>query len=74
MATTKYNFKDARRFLNNSIGASDLYNKVCAAIGLVQDIEYDHDESEASQEIFSTLLMCADLLETMLPVTSKKAG
>ena len=74
MATTKYDFKDAQDFLNDNISASELYDKVCAAIGHVQDIEYDHDESEASQEIFSTLLMCADLLETMLPTTTSIAG
>lgn len=74
MAKIKYDFKDAQDFLDDNISASELYDKVCAAMGHVQDIEYDHDESEASQEIFSTLLMCADLLETITPKQNETAA
>lgn len=63
----KYDFTEAQDFLNDNISASELYDDVCAAIGRVQDIEYSHDKSEASEEIFSTLLLCADFLQTISP-------
>ncbi len=60
-------FAVAREFLNDNISASELYDDVCAAIDRVQDIEYGYGETKASQEIFSTLLLCADFLQTISP-------
>ncbi len=64
-----YDFTAASDFLQNEIEATpeQLLEEIRGAIGRVQDIEYDHGESEASQDIFSVLLTCADFVEHITP-------
>ena len=62
---TRYDYKGVTDFLNNDVSLDELSDSIYGAIGLVQDIEDKHGESEASQEIFSTLLICADLIESI---------
>lgn len=66
-----YDFTEAACFLKEDVPLDELYDNVCAAICHVQDIEYDHGETRASQEIFSALLAVADFLQTITP---KKEG
>lgn len=64
-----YDFTAASEFLQNEIKATpeQFLEEIRGAIGRVQDIEYDHGESEASQDIFSVLLTCADFVERITP-------
>ena len=67
-----YDFTAASDFLQNEIEATpeQFLEEIRGAICKVQDIEYDHGESEASQDIFSVLLTCADFIERITPVTA----
>lgn len=62
---TRYDYREVTDFLNNDVSLDELPDSIYGAIGLVQDIEDKHGESEALQEIFSTLLICADLIESI---------
>lgn len=62
---TRYDYREVTDFLNNDVSLDELSDSIYGAIGFVQDIEDKHGESEASQEIFSTLLICADLIESI---------
>lgn len=64
-----YDFTAASDFLQNEIEATpeQLLEEIRGAMCMVQDIEYDHGESEASQDIFSVLLTCADFIERITP-------
>lgn len=70
-----YDFTEANDFLIHEIEATpeQFLEEIRGAICKVQDIEYAHGESEASQDIFSVLLICADFIERITPSTAKQA-
>lgn len=60
-----YDFTGASEFLTDEAGITpeQLLEDVRGAMCMVQDIEYDHGESECSQTILGVLLTCADFIE-----------
>lgn len=61
---TTYDFSEAEAFLNESYPLSNLYTDVCEAMSdLSCAIKYQDRETIA--KIWSTLLTCADFLDTI---------
>lgn len=58
----RYDFKEAAAFLNHSVPLSDLYDEVCEALRL---LSCKRLTKEKRDEIWHTLLTCADFIETI---------
>lgn len=70
-----YDFTAASEFLQHEAETTpeQLLEEVRGAMCMVQDIEYDHGESESSQDIYGVLLTCADFIERITPKEAKQA-
>lgn len=62
MSRTRYDFKEADCFLNNCVPLDELYRDVCAAM---RHILTQRLSKEKKDEIWHTLLTCADFLDTI---------
>lgn len=70
-----YDFTAASDFLQHEaeLTPEQLLEEVRGAMCKVQDIEYDNGESEVSQDIYCTLLTCADFIERIRPKVERRA-
>lgn len=64
MAQTKYDFREATSFLNDCVPLNELYDDVCAAM---RDVSKRRLSQGKRDEIWHTLLCCADFLQTITP-------
>lgn len=64
MAKTKYDFREAADFLNECVPPDELYDDVCAAM---RDVSKRRLSQDKRDEIWHTLLCCADFLQTITP-------
>ena len=64
MSRIRYDFREANSFLNDCVPLDDLYDDVCAALLMLNRRRLS---SQKKDEIWHTLLSCADLLETITP-------
>lgn len=64
MSRTRYDFKEAAYFLNDCVPLDELRADVSIAM---QQLSTQRLSKEKKDEIWHTLLSCADFLETITP-------
>lgn len=64
MSKTRYDFREAAHFFNECVPLLDLYEDVCEAMHLLSTPNR-YLTKERKDEIWHTLLTCADFLDTI---------